>query len=447
MDEAIVATPASVRRLSESGPSSALVRARRRGVDVPTGRIHVVGAGLAGLSAALALTDAGRAVTLYEAGPVAGGRCRSYFDRELGLTIDNGNHLLLSGNRSTFAYLKAIGAADKLDGPPSARFPFMDLSTGARWIVRPNAGPIPWWLLVGSRRVPQARLKDYLGLLSLTRRKDDSTVAEALRHGRLYWRLAEPLAIAALNTPPRDGLARLLGSVLRETLARGGSACIPRFPRGGLSDALVEPAVATLRARGAAIHFTRRIAGVEITDSHATALYTPDGTVSLPSGDAVVLAVPPWVATTLLPDLIAPRAFESILNIHFRVAADAGEAGFVGLIGGTAEWVFVKPGHVSVTISAANRMVDWAAEAIAAAVWPDVRVALGLEGDIPPYRVVKERRATFAATAAQERLRPGPRTQLENLVLAGDWTATGLPATIEGAIRSGRRAAEVLRVS
>ncbi|HEY3849056.1 MAG TPA: hydroxysqualene dehydroxylase HpnE [Acetobacteraceae bacterium] len=407
--------------------------------------IHIIGAGLAGLSAALALTEAGRAVTVYEAGPAAGGRCRSYFDRELGLTIDNGNHLLLSGNRSTFAYLKAIGSTDKLGGPAKARFPFMDLSTGLRWTVRPNAGPIPWWILLWSRRVPQTRFRDYLGLLALTRRRDDTTVAEALRHGWLYWRLAEPLAIAALNTPPREALARLLGAVLRETLVLGGSACVPRFPRDGLSDALIDPAVARLRARGAAVHFSRRIAGLEVTDGRVVALQTPDGPVLLEPGDAVVLAVPPWVATTLLPGLTAPQAFESILNIHFRVAADPGEAGFIGLIGGTAEWVFVKPGHVSVTVSAANRMVDRTAEAIASAVWPDVRAALSLEGEMPPYRVVKERRATFAATAAQERLRPGPRTELTNLVLAGDWTATGLPATIEGAIRSGRTATEVLR--
>ena len=146
---------------------------------------HIVGAGLAGLSAALALTEAGRVATLYEAAPVAGGRCRSYLDRELGLTIDNGNHLLLSGNREAAAYLKAIGATGKLGGPAKARFPFMDLSTGLRWTVRPNAGPIPWWLLLRSRRVPQARLGDYLRLLALTRLTDDTTVATALRHGWL----------------------------------------------------------------------------------------------------------------------------------------------------------------------------------------------------------------------------------------------------------------------
>ena len=170
-------------------------------------------------------------------------------------------------------------------------------------------------------------------------------------------------------------------------------------------------------------------------------LATTDGPMPV---EAVVLAAPPWVVADLLPGQTCPTEFQAILNIHFRVEADPGPTGFIGLVGGTAEWVFVKHGHVSVTISAANRMVDQDAEAIARAVWPDVRAALGLEGRMPAWRVVKERRATVAATAEQERLRPGPRTGLANLVLAGDWTDTGLPGTIEGAIRSGRTAAEVL---
>jgi len=121
--------------------------------------------------------------------------------------------------------------------------------------------------------------------------------------------------------------------------------------------------------------------------------------------------------------------------------------GFVGLIGGVAEWVFAKTDHVSVTVSAANRMVDQTAEEIAAATWPDVRRVLALPDAMPPWRVVKERRATFAATSVQEGRRPAARTALANLALAGDWTATGLPATIEGAIRSGRMAAECLRAT
>jgi hypothetical protein len=164
------------------------------------------------------------------------------------------------------------------------------------------------------------------------------------------------------------------------------------------------------------------------------------------------LAVPPWAAGELVPDLIVPNEFESILNIHFALdAAPTGpvaEAGFIGVLGGAAEWVFVKQGHVSVTISAANHMIDNDARAIAAAVWPNVVAALGLtvkaDAPIPPFRVIKEKRATITASSAQERRRPAARTTLANLALAGDWTATGLPGTIEGAIRSGRSAAQVL---
>jgi squalene-associated FAD-dependent desaturase len=260
----------------------------------------------------------------------------------------------------------------------------------------------------------------------------------------LYRRLVAPLAIAALNTQPEEGLASLLGAVVRETLLRGGAACVPAFPRVGLSETFVAPALAWLHARGAELLTGRRIGALAIAGGRVGALASAEGTVTLGADEAVVLAVPAWVAADLLPGLVTPTAFEAIVNVHFRVAAEPGAAGFVGLIGGLAEWVFVKPGVVSVTISAAGRLLDVPADEIAAAVWPEVQRALGLAGPLPPARVLKEKRATFSATAEQERRRSGPRTELANLALAGDWTATGLPATIEGAIRSGRAAAELL---
>jgi hydroxysqualene dehydroxylase len=415
--------------------------------------VHVIGAGLAGLSAALTLTGVGRPVTVYEAGPAAGGRCRSYFDKELDLRIDNGNHLLLSGNSAARAYIAEVGATDRFHSPGQAVFPFLDVKTGKRWRVRPNGGRIPWWVLVDDRRVPDTRLSDYLRMARIVSIDDDRTVTEAMRHGWLYSRLLEPLAVAALNTRSDAGLARLLAAVMRETLMRGGRACIPLLPKEGLSEALVDPAIETLHARGSIVRCNSRIAEISVDSSRITALRGPAGDIPLAPEDAVVLAVPPWVAVDLLPSVIAPNAFEAILNIHFRHAADAvgslAEAGFVGLISGTAEWVFAKRDHVSVTISAANKLVDEPAAGIASRVWPDVRAALdlapGVGDEMPPFRVVKERRATFEATAEQQRRRPGGRTTLaDNLALAGDWIDTGLPATIEGAIRSGRAAAEVV---
>lgn len=421
--------------------------------------VHVIGAGLAGLAAALTLTAAGRQVTVHEAGPAAGGRCRSYHDRELDLKIDNGNHLLLSGNHSAFAFIKEIGSEAQFPLARHPIFPFIDIMTGDRWEIRPNRGRIPWWILSHGRRVPDSRLRDYFAMARIARIRDDTVVADSMRRGRLYWRLVDPFAIAALNTRSGSGLARLLGRVMRETLLKGGKACLPTFPRAGLSESLIDPAVAVLRSRGADIRFNHRVAALTVIGDRITGFRVGEEQVTLGPDDAVVLAVPPWVAETLLPELVVPNEFEAILNLHFATRPALGgddaaalaiveEAGFVGVLEGTAEWVFLKPDHISVTISAANRLVDDGPAELASLVWPNVCFALGLSrqvGDpLPRYRVVKERRATFAATAAQERRRPAATTRWSNLVLAGDWTATGLPATIEGAIRSGRTAGGLL---
>ena len=404
--------------------------------------VHIIGAGLAGLSAALEFANAGYRVRLYEAGPQAGGRCRSYFDKTLYCLVDNGNHLLLSGNHAAMRFLDQVGGRGQLAGPGKPEFPFRDLKTGEAWVVRPNLGRIPWWLFASDRKVPGARLAEFLPLLSMHRAPADATVADWLRAGELRRRLLDPLAIAALNTMPEAGSARLLGTVVRETLARGGAACVPLWPRHGLSSAFIDPALARLKLQGAQIFYGSRIAAVNMRDGRVETLTGPDGAILVEPGDLVVMAAPAWVAASLLPGLVVPDQYEAILNIHYRAQAPSG---FVGLINSTAEWVFAKQGHVSVTISAGNRYVDEDPAALAARVWPEVCAALRLGAiAMPEWRVVKEKRATFAATPAQERRRPGADVGIVNLALAGDYTATGLPATIEGAIRSGCNAAHLL---
>ena len=407
-------------------------------------RIHVVGAGMAGLAAALTLVDAGRSVTVYEAGPAAGGRCRSYHDKELDCRIDNGNHLWLSGNRTIAAFLRRVGSEHTQAGPPDSQFPFFDLASGRRWTVRPNNGRLPWWIFARGRRVPGAKLAEYAGLLALLRAGPDATVAQCMPHGALNDRLIEPLVIAALNTAPATGSAQLMAAVMRETLVRGGAACVPAYPSDGLSATFVDPALGALQAAGGVIELGRRITALTVTTGRVTALETASGPIAVEPADGVVLAIPAPVAQSLLPGLTAPESFESIVNLHYRCEAAPGPAGFVGLLGGTAEWVFVKPGVISVTISAANRLIDRSASDLSATVWPEVSAALCIAQPMPAWRVVKEKRATFAATPAENRKRPGTRTGLPNLVLAGDWTNTGLPATIEGAIRSGHTAAAAL---
>ena len=413
-------------------------------------RVHVIGAGMAGLAAASALAERGERVVLHEAARFAGGRCRSYHDAALGCRIDNGNHLLAAGNHAAMRYLARIGARDTLTGPERAVFPFIDLISGASWALRVNNSRLPIWMFRRNCRVPGSRVGDYLKLRRLDRAGPEDRV-EALMGDveALYDRLIAPLAIAALNTKADIGSASLLGAVLRETIGRGGAAAIPRYPKVGLSESLVDPALAYLRARGAELRFGARIAALEVADGVITRLSGPNSDEILRAGDRVVVATPPWIAADLLPGLVVPDQHEAIVNLHFRAGIPPGPAGFYALLGGAAEWVFEKNEVVSVTISAANDRVETDAEALALEVWSDLRRAFGLPRSLPAFRVVKEKRATFAATPEQIRRRPGVAPVIEgrvigNLGLAGDYTATGLPATIEGAIRSGEAAARAI---
>ena len=406
--------------------------------------VHVVGAGLAGLAAALRLSAAGMRVTVHESGPAAGGRCRSYWDRELGCRVDNGNHLLLSGNKAAWSFLHEVGSEGTMGGPGRPLFPFMDLRTGERWTLRPNPGRVPWWVLAPGRRVPGVRLRDWAKLRHLARAGSDDVLEAFLPHGALRDRLLEPLAISALNTPVAEGSARLMAAVVAQSLGEGGAACIPSFPREGLSESFIDPAVATLQKRGATVRTSARVGAVTTGEGRVSAL---DGE-AVGVDEAVVLATPAPVTATLLPGVSVPDRFEAIHNVHFRMdhagRGDVAEAGFMGLVGGLTEWVFVKPGVVSTTISAANRHQHLTSEDLAQQVWRETAAALAPAEPMPPYRVVREKRATFAATPEQDRKRPPARTGWANLVLAGDWTDTGLPATIEGAIRSGHAAADAL---
>ena len=405
--------------------------------------VHVVGAGLAGLAAAVGLVAEGRRVQLYEAGLHAGGRCRSYSDAELGCRIDNGNHLLLTGNRAALFYLERIGALDTLEGPPDAVFPFIDARTGHSWIVRPNRGLFPWWILSAKRRVPETRATDYLAALALRRAGASATVAEVLGRKRgLFRRLWEPLAVAALNTSAERGSARLFWRILAETLGRGGTACRPLVPRDGLSETFVDPALARLRSQGVEIRFGARLRALRFVPNRVSELVLDIGSIGLGPDDSLILAVPAAVAARLVPALIVPDAHSPIVNAHFRCAAPAGSPLFVGVIGGAAEWIFRKREALSVTVSAADRFVDLSAEELGPLLWRDVASAYRLPlHPVPPARIVKERRATFLAVPEQLRRRPAPQTRWKNLLLAGDYVDTGLPATIEGAIRSGFAAA------
>lgn len=406
---------------------------------------HIVGAGISGLSAAVRLANANFKVRLYEATQQAGGRCRSYFDAATNLTIDNGNHLLLSGNRHALAYARSIGTEAGLVGPKRAQFPFIDLTTGKRWQLDLGDSRLPLWVFDSARRVPDTSLRDYLALMPLIWSSPARLVGDAIPcEGVLYQRLVQPLLLAALNVDPPGGSAGLAGAVVRETLLAGGQACRPLIAREGLSAVLVEPAIKLLQGKGADVRFGQELRGFGSAADRVNELKFGEEAVSVASSDIVVLAVPPRPAASLLPGLKTPSKFRAIVNAHFRFEPPKDLPPILGVVGGLVEWLFAFPQRLSITISGADRLVDMPREELAQAIWRDICQAAGITAELPPWQIVRERRATFEATPEQNALRPGAVTAFKNLFLAGDWTDTGLPATIEGSVRSGNRAADLV---
>jgi squalene-associated FAD-dependent desaturase len=408
--------------------------------------VHIIGAGLAGLSAAVRLATAGQRIALYEAAPQAGGRCRSYLDRTLNRVIDNGNHLMLSGNSSLLDYLKAIGAETTLVWPKEAHFPFVDLETGARWVVGIDGGRWTRWLRDPTRNVPGASLFDRMRGWRLPYAPKSATVAGSLRNTGVLWkRFWEPMAVAVMNTPPGRASAFLLWAALKESVAKGREACRPLIARDSLAASLVDPAIALLTQHRADLFFGQRLRLIDFSD-RANALHFSGLEVALQPDDHVILALPPGQIAELLPGVPTPSGAHAIVNAHFllpKPISSHARAHILGIIGGEAHWIFIRGEVASVTVSAADMLAEEASDTIASLLWSDVARALEQPIDpVPPCRVIKEKRATFSQTPESLAHRPPTRTKWKNIHLAGDWTDTGLPATIEGAVRSGQWAAD-----
>jgi hydroxysqualene dehydroxylase len=262
--------------------------------------------------------------------------------------------------------------------------------------------------------------------------------------GDVEQRLIHPFLLAALNIDPQFGDAGLAAGVFRASLLRGGGACRPILMLEGLSGAFIEPAIRFLTHHGAEFQTGRRLRSIETDTDRVSALRFNGAEFVLGPDEAVVLAVPPREAARIVPGLIVPSEYRSILNAHFVCEPPPLLPPITGVIGATTQWLFAYPGRLSVTVSDAGSLIGSDKAILAARIWQEVATITGLAPLLPKWRILHEREATFAATPAQNLRRPPAVTRWRNLALAGDWTATGFPATIEGAVRSGETAARAL---
>lgn len=441
--------------------------------------VIVIGGGFAGLSAACALTARGARVLVLDARPQLGGRATAFRDRETGELVDNGQHVLFGCYRETLAFLAAIGASDRVRAQAALELVCFDRDR-RRSVLRCPPLPAPLHLLAGVFAWGSIPLMERAGALRLAlpllraRRQlrasqpvsvnpRNVTVQEWLDyHGQgpvLQEWLWHPLAVAALNQLPADASADAFVRILAEMFAPDPAAAAVVLPIRPLHEMYAEPARTFITDRGgdvrtsalARVHVRGgRVEGVEVRGEMMPA--------------RTVVAAVPWFGLRSLFGAAPPPALDAIFDTAARMTPmpivtvnlwydrPVMTEAFAGLPGRTMQWVFDKriafggsASHLSLVASGANAIVGETNDALARLAAGEVEASLpGAEG-IWPVRatVVREKQATFSLAPGQP-ARPGTRTPVEGLFFAGDWTDTGLPATIEGAVVSGNRAAEAL---
>jgi hydroxysqualene dehydroxylase len=422
--------------------------------------VIVVGGGLSGLAAAVDLSEAGFPVTLLEQRPALGGRARSYTDSTTGDEVDNGQHLLIAGYQHTFGFLKRIGSGNMVDVQKNAVLPFHHPERGFVELKLP-ALPSPAHLGWGILRTPLLSMKDRGNLLiaglALMRAKAeeeiDLTISQWLdKHRqsaevrRCFW---DPLTMAIMNENADRASAQLFLDALRQAFLGHSRNAALAFPRVGLSSLFAQPARAFIERQGGTVQCQADVRRISLTHGRAAEVLLKNGK-ALPCS-ALILAVPASHAIQLVPpgtvpylEQIAQAAHSPIIGIHLWMNHQFMRQEVVGLIGRRIQWVFRRDRHLSLVISAAREFVGMTDEELTRVAIEDLRSVFGDMVEPPGHVVViREKRATFSATPKNVQNRPGAATSVPNLFLAGDWTTTGLPATIEGAILSGQRAARL----
>lgn len=448
--------------------------------------VLIVGGGLAGLSAGVALAQAGCGVHLIEQKPFLGGRARSFVDSATGCVVDNGQHLFMGCYYDTLRFLETIGTLDRVRFQSRLTLQFLDRHGKASSLTCPNL-PAPWHLLAGVLASNNFTSHEKLEILRLGRAlaassqdglpaSEQLTVDEWLaRLGqsehlrRNFWDL---LAIAAMNEDSRLASAAVFERVLRLALFHSPADSRLGYATTGLSECYTEAASDFIRAHGGTVETGRDVARFLISDRECCGVELRDGTV-LESG-VVVSAVPCFSFVDLLPaDLLGAeplfarlRALSPapIISINLWFDQSLTDHDFIGLRGTTVQWLFNKgsilsdsglrasnpqfprDGYVSLVISGAHDYIGRPKDDLRA-------LALCELGELIPASrparlfhslILKERFATFSPSPEAEGVRPPATTPIHGLYLAGDWTATGLPATIEGAVKSGYTAAQAI---
>ena len=429
--------------------------------------VVIVGGGLSGLAAAVRLTSSGIPVVLLEQRARTGGRAASFIDRVTGDVVDNGQHLLIAGYDRTLALTATIGSRHLLRVQERPALLYHHPSRGFVRFTLPRLAPplnLAWGILTSSLFSFSERIAVLRAGIAMQWNADQrfttdggGTVAEWLGHTHQPASVREsfwgPLAVSIMNERVDTAQAGAFLDALRIAFLGHWHHAALVFPQAGLSELFAEPATRCIEEHGGVVRCGADVRSLAMENGRVVAARLADGTDI--RCRAAILAVPHTAAAGLYPDhasvpedivRIAAAPSAPIVSLHLWFREQFMEQDAVGLIGRTIHWAFRRANHVAVTISAAYDTVDLSKDELTAIAVQEMREVFGPTVGTPYHALaIREKAATISLTPAVARHRPGVRTPISNLFLAGDWTGTGLPATIEGAIRSGEEAARQLR--
>lgn len=435
-----------------------------------TRRVVIIGGGFAGLTAGVRLSELGHEVLVLERRGHLGGRAYSFIDSKTGDVVDNGQHLFMGCYHHTIAFLKTIGRLDRLKFQERPRVDFLDSAHGFTSFDCPPL-PAPLHVLAGLFRMKGLAFGDKLRALNLRRAigrngkhsPDLLTVEQWLdqlkQSDNIKTRFWNPMVIATLNQSPDIASARMLKVVLQEAFGGDSKSANIGISSVGLSDLYTDGAAGFIKSKGGDVQTGAQVQRLIIEDRRARAVELKDG--ERIEADYFISAVPPAALFSILPVGLRSHEFASleklgsspIVSINLWFDRPVIDREFVGLLGTRCQWIFNKDAimanekssnHIAVIISAAQDFVDWTRNDLVNMAMGDLHEVLpeSRSANLLHSNIVKEREATLSHTVESDKLRLGPRTSIANLILAGDWTDTGLPATIESAVMSGDVAAD-----
>jgi hydroxysqualene dehydroxylase len=439
-------------------------------------RVVIIGGGFAGLAAGVALAESGHTVEILERRAFLGGRAYSFFDPVAQEVIDNGQHLMMGCYHETFQFLRRLGTLDQLAFQERSRVDFVDQAAEQTTFECMNL-PAPLHLLSGLLRLKGFSWRDKLATLrlgSVIRASQGSsdkfsqmTVEEFLtaygQSPRMKERFWNVFSIATLNEQPDVAAASLLVKVLQQAFggSRADSAMV--VAKVGLSEIYTEQARAFIEQRGGAVRLRAIAEKLMLVGEHCQGVKLQGG--ELCQGDFYISAIPYFALRPLLPPNVAKVPYFAdwdalrsapIVSINLWFDRSITKLGFAGLLGGQLQWLFNKNAlikrsrfdtqHISLVISAAHELAEMPKEQLVEMALQEVQqfFPAAKKAQLRHFRVIKEHQATFSASVAAEQTRPNAKTPFANLLLAGDWTNTGLPATIESAVLSGHRCAAII---